>query len=50
MKACRGVGASLTADECRRFDEEHRALLAEIAPPRFWVRHYVAMTVLERRG
>ena len=46
MLACRGIGASLTAEEAARFDREHRALLERIAPPAFTVRHYAAMTVL----
>lgn len=39
IRACRGVGASLTPEEVRRFDAAHRRLLAEIAGDRFTVRH-----------
>lgn len=49
MKSCRGIGASLTAEECVRFEAEHRELLAAIAPERFTVLHYAAMTVLKRK-
>ncbi|WNX86344.1 class I SAM-dependent methyltransferase [Agathobaculum sp. NTUH-O15-33] len=49
IKACRGIEASLSEDEVRRFDGEHRALLARIAPPRFDIRHYAAITVLRAK-
>ena len=49
MKACRGVGASLTDDEIRSWEEEHRALLARIAPDEFEVLHYAALAVLKRK-
>lgn len=48
IRACRGVGASLSGDEVRRFDAEHAALLANCAPEAFTVAHYAAMTVLRR--
>lgn len=47
IKACRGVGASLTEEEIKRFDEEHRTLLEKIAPKQFSVLHYAAITVLK---
>jgi SAM-dependent methyltransferase len=46
MKACRGVGASLSEEELRRWDAEHRKLLDEIAPGTFDVLHYAALAVL----
>lgn len=46
MKACRGIGASLSAEEVAQFDREHMALLEKIAPERFTVLHYAAMAVL----
>lgn len=49
MKACRGVGASLTGAELAAWDAEHRALLDRIAPEEFDVLHYAALAVLERR-
>ena len=49
MRACRGVGASLGADELAQWDAEHRALLNRIAPDSFCVRHYAAMVVLRKR-
>ncbi|WP_280153782.1 class I SAM-dependent methyltransferase [Piscinibacter sp. XHJ-5] len=41
MRACRGVGATLSADEVEAFDAEHARLLERIAPPRFTVWHRV---------
>lgn len=50
MSACRGVGASLSAEELRLWDVEHRLLLDEIAPEEFEVLHYAALAVLRKRG
>lgn len=49
MRACRGVGASLTQDEIHRWDEEHRALLHAIAPEQFEVLHYAALALLKKK-
>ena len=49
MKACRGVGASLSEDELRKWDAEHRALLEETAPETFGVLHYAALAVLGKK-
>ena len=46
MKACRGVGASLTADEIGRWEKEHLDLLNRTAPDEFDVLHYAAMAEL----
>lgn len=43
MKACRGIGASLQADEIERWEIEHKQLLNEFAPATFSVKHYAAM-------
>lgn len=48
MKACRGIGASLTAPEIAAWEEEHKKLLSKIAPERFTVMHYAAITELKR--
>lgn len=48
MKACRGVGASLTDDEIADWETEHIKLLKDIAPPEFELKHYIAMTVLKK--
>ncbi len=41
IRACRGVGATLSAEVVSRFDQEHAELLARIAPPEFTVRHRI---------
>jgi SAM-dependent methyltransferase len=46
FRACRGVGAALSADEVARFDAEHAALLAGTVSPRFTVVHRVDCFVL----
>ena len=48
IKACRGVGASLTDEEVAAFEREHLAMLENIAPESFEVLHYCAVTVLEK--
>lgn len=49
MKACRGVGASLSHEQLEKFEIEHKALLDKIAPENFNILHYAAMTVLKVR-
>ena len=49
MKACRGVGASLSEEELAKWDEEHRKLLDDIAPKQFDVLHYAALAVLKKK-
>lgn len=39
MRACRGVGASLSPGDIERFDQEHDALLRRIAPDSFGIIH-----------
>ena len=46
MRACRGVGASLSPDELAAWEKEHTSLLAEIAPEEFDIKHYAAMAEL----
>ena len=46
LRACRGVGASLSKTELERWDREHRALLSELAPEDFEVLHYAALAEL----
>lgn len=48
MKSCRGIGASLPAEEAEKFEEEHRALLEGIAPENFSVLHYGAVAVMKK--
>ena len=41
MRACRGIGASLTAAEVEAFDRAHQELLETITPESFTVRHRI---------
>ena len=47
MRACRGVGASLTPELLRAWDSDHRKLLTDLAPAEFDILHYAAITVLK---
>lgn len=49
MKACRGVGASLSGEELASWEKEHKALLDDIAPEEFEVLHYGAYGVLGKK-
>lgn len=49
MKACRGVGASLTEGEIASWEQEHLGLLREIAPAEFDILHYGAIAELKAR-
>ncbi len=49
MKACRGIGASLTGQEIAAWEAEHRKLLSEIAPEEFDILHYAAIAELRVR-
>ena len=49
MRACRGVGASLSKEELEKWDSEHRKLLDETAPEQFDVLHYAALAILNKK-
>ena len=49
MKACRGVGASLTQEEIGKWEEEHLKMLSECTPEEFDVRHYAALAELQAK-
>lgn len=49
MKACRGIGASLTSEETAQWEKEHKLLLDRIAPEEFEIKHYAAMLELKIR-
>lgn len=49
MKACRGVGVSLSESEIAAWEKEHFALLQEIAPEKFDVLHDAAMAELRKK-
>lgn len=50
MKACRGIGASLSESEIAVWEKEHLALLNEIAPGEFDVLHYAAIAELKKKS
>ncbi len=41
IRACRGIGAALLADEVARFDHDHDALLQQIVPDTLTILHQV---------
>lgn len=49
MKACRGVGASLTPEEIQSWEKEHLELLEKIAPEEFEIMHYAAIAELKKK-
>lgn len=49
MKACRGVGASLTEDEIADWEQEHMNMLKKIAPDEFDILHYAAIAELKKK-
>lgn len=46
MRACRGVGASLSQEDIAKWEEEHIAMLRNDVPQEFVVKHYGAICVL----
>lgn len=49
VKACRGVGASLTTEEVEAWEKEHRLLLEKITEETFTITHQVAMLELRKK-
>lgn len=49
MKACRGIGASLTDEEITLWEQEHMKLLTDIAPEEFNILHYGAVAELKKK-
>ena len=49
MKACRGVGASLSPAALTAWEKEHLAMLQKEAPEEFSVRHYAAYALLTKK-
>lgn len=47
VKACRGIGASLSEAEIAGWETEHKTLLQRIAPDEFDVLHYAALAELK---
>ena len=48
MRACRGVGASMTPDELKMWDAEHWEMLMNNTNEEFQIKHYVSIAELER--
>lgn len=48
MKACRGVGASLSPEEIACWEKEHMQMLETIAPEEFYIKHYAALAQLKK--
>lgn len=48
MKACRGIGASLTAKEISMWEQEHGTLLGHIVPNKFDILYYGAIAELKK--
>lgn len=48
MKACRGIGTSLTNDQIAMWEHEHKKLLERIAPATINVLHYGALAELKK--
>lgn len=49
MKACRGIGASLTPEEIENWEREHLRMLRENAPEEFDILHFAAMAELRKK-
>ena len=49
MKACRGIGASLTEAEIHAWEAEHKSMLSAAAPEEFDILHYAAIAELKRK-
>lgn len=47
MRACRGVGASMSPDVLAAWDKEHMEMLENMAPESFMVKHYISIAELE---
>lgn len=48
IKSCRGIGASLSENEIKCWEKEHKALLNDIAPDTFEILHYGAIAALKK--
>ncbi len=49
IKACRGIGASLTPEQIASWEQEHIAMLEQTAPEEFDILHYAAIAVLQKK-
>ena len=49
MRACRGVGASMSPEQVAAWDKEHKEMLEKNAPENFMVKHYISIAELQVR-
>ncbi len=49
MKACRGVGASLSEENLKKWNSEHIEMLNKYAPEKFRILHYISLAELTLR-
>ena len=47
MRACRGVGAAMNAEQLAQWDKEHWQMLMDNAEEQFMVKHYISIAELE---
>ena len=47
IRACKWIGAALSAQQTAAFDREHQALLERIAPAQFDIRHWIRIQIFE---
>ena len=49
MKACRGIGASLSEEKIAEWEHEHMRMLSEITSKEFDVMHFAAVAELKKK-
>ncbi|WP_303803902.1 class I SAM-dependent methyltransferase [Ruminococcus flavefaciens] len=49
MKACRGIGASLSAEETAAWEKEHMEMLSKTPSDEFEILHHAAMAILRKK-
>lgn len=49
IKACRGIGASLSDNDIQKFEQEHLSLLNALGKQNFDILHYCAIAVMEKK-
>lgn len=49
LKACRGIGASLSESEISEWEQENKKFLSENVPPEFDIIHYSAIAELVKK-
>ncbi len=49
IKACRGIGASLSSEEISLWEQEHLNMLKNSVPDEFYIKHYAAIAQLKKK-